>query len=206
MQKWGLIIDTFSLLVTLTLKKTKDSKQNVCSYGLDYSLVDKVMTYAECLVSPGTQEISLTTFIYEMTFRFNLTNAYLISAIFNKINNGRSNSRNSLTVEQYSRLICTFVTSDVDVKVNYVFNVYDLDGDGFLSKHEVHTMLMTTVPQNSEEQDDMLKDLIEIVLKLVDRDGSGTIDIDEFRDLVKKDALYIELLGQVLPDSSFTQM
>ncbi|BFZ14039.1 hypothetical protein BsWGS_17079 [Bradybaena similaris] len=150
--------------------------------GLDYTLVDKVMTYTECLKSPTSHEISMN------------------------INNCRGGSRKSVTVEEYSRMICIFLTSDVDIKINFVFDVYDLDSDGLLTKLEVHTLLMTTISQAGDEQDEMLKDLIEIVMKVVDRDGSGTIDLSEFRDLVKKDVLYIELLGQVIPDDTGIQM
>ncbi|BFZ14040.1 hypothetical protein BsWGS_17078 [Bradybaena similaris] len=174
--------------------------------GLDYTLVDKVMTYTECLKSPTSHEISMSTFISEMAFRFKLTNSFMISLIFNNINNCRGGSRKSVTVEEYSRMICIFLTSDVDIKINFVFDVYDLDSDGLLTKLEVHTLLMTTISQAGDEQDEMLKDLIEIVMKVVDRDGSGTIDLSEFRDLVKKDVLYIELLGQVIPDDTGIQM
>ncbi|BFZ14037.1 hypothetical protein BsWGS_17076 [Bradybaena similaris] len=175
------------------------------SNGLDDSTVDKIITYAECLVTGDNQEISMTKFMSEMTHQFSLNSYYMITTIFDVFNISRRGTRKSLTLEQYCKLICTFLTTNLDVKIDFVFSVYDVDQDGFITRAEAYTHLKPTIPQEDDEQEDMLKELIELVLKAVDRDGNGRIDLEEFRELVKKDVLCIELLGQCLPEEKDVQ-
>ena len=48
------------------------------------------------------------------------------------------------------------------------FNIYDLNGDGYISREEMFQMLKTTVkPTGEEELDDYIKDLVEITIKMM---------------------------------------
>lgn len=44
--------------------------------------MDKIITYAECLVTGDNQEISMTKYMSEMTHQFNLNSYYMITTIF----------------------------------------------------------------------------------------------------------------------------
>ena len=54
------------------------------------------------------------------------------------------------------------------------FNIYDLNGDGYISREEMFQMLKTTVkPTGEEELDDYIKDLVEITIKMMVSGWSG---------------------------------
>ena len=59
-------------------------------------------------------------------------------------------------------------------------NEMDIDGDGFLSEHEIISKLSSLVPEASV-------DLIRKLVKICDRDGDGSIDYDEFSALLAVD-------------------
>ena len=56
-------------------------------------------------------------------------------------------------------------------------NEMDIDGDGFLSEHEIISKLSSLVPEASV-------DLIRKLVRICDRDGDGSIDYDEFSALL----------------------
>jgi Ca2+-binding EF-hand superfamily protein len=80
--------------------------------------------------------------------------------------------------------------------------VYDLNGDGYISREEMFQMLKTSIiKQPSEEDpDEGIKDLVEIALKKMDKDHDSRLSFQDFHQSVLADPLLLECFGQCLPD------
>ncbi|BFZ25661.1 hypothetical protein BsWGS_28700 [Bradybaena similaris] len=161
--------------------------------GLEPDLVENVMQYAKNLVQPDTQDITDNVFVAQMMNRFQITSTVMVSQMF------EVKSR-TIPLEDYCWCICVFLSDEMDQKVDWVFSVYDANDDGQLSKMELYILLKPCVLQTEDmETEEAIKDLIDIVMTVVDRNKNGMVDLEEFRALVKKNVLYIDLLGQCLP-------
>ncbi|XP_035401304.1 calaxin isoform X2 [Cygnus atratus] len=82
------------------------------------------------------------------------------------------------------------------------FEVYDLNGDGYISREEMFQMLKNSLlKQPSEEDpDEGIKDLVDIALKKMDYDHDGKLSFADFEKAVRDDNLLLEAFGPCLPD------
>ncbi|XP_059141560.1 calaxin-like [Physella acuta] len=85
--------------------------------------------------------------------------------------------------------------------MDFVFDVYDFNQDGVISYNELYYYLKPCVLSFDDEMDisEAVKELIEHVVKISDTDENGHIDRPEFKALVKKNGVYIQLLGPCIP-------
>ncbi|GAB1289379.1 hypothetical protein APTSU1_000460900 [Apodemus speciosus] len=116
-----------------------------------------------------------------------------------------------------------------DMLMNRVFFVFDKDGDSYvnlqewikglavflrgtleekmryayISREKIFDMLKSSLFQHSpeEENEEGIKDLVEISLKKMDYDNDGKISFADFEKAVKKDGLLLEAFGPCLPDA-----
>ncbi|XP_009464909.1 PREDICTED: EF-hand calcium-binding domain-containing protein 1 [Nipponia nippon] len=82
------------------------------------------------------------------------------------------------------------------------FEVYDLNGDGYISREEMFQMLKNSLlKQPSEEDpDEGIKDLVDIALKKMDYDRDGKLSFMDFEKAVRDENLLLEAFGPCLPD------
>ncbi|KAL9882430.1 calaxin [Glossina fuscipes fuscipes] len=100
--------------------------------------------------------------------------------------------------------LSVFLRGTRNEKAAFCFRVYDLNGDGFITKDEIFTLLRNSLikqPQD-EDPDEGVKDLVEIVLKKFDIDKDGKVSLDDFMMTVEKEPLLTEAFGQCLPAES----
>ncbi|XP_042110111.1 calaxin isoform X2 [Ovis aries] len=86
------------------------------------------------------------------------------------------------------------------------FEVFDLNGDSFISKEEMFHMLKNSLlKQPSEEDpDEGIKDLVEITLKKMDHDHDGKLSFADYEQAVREETLLLEAFGPCLPDPKVT--
>ncbi|XP_054727447.1 calaxin [Anastrepha obliqua] len=99
-----------------------------------------------------------------------------------------------------------FLRGSLAERANFCFRVYDLNGDGFITKDEMFTLLRNCLikqPQD-EDPDEGVKDLVEIVLKKFDLDKDGKVSIEDFMDTVEAEPLLLQAFGQCLPSETAT--
>ncbi|BFZ25659.1 hypothetical protein BsWGS_28697 [Bradybaena similaris] len=178
---------------------------------LPESIVENIIQYAKVVVNPEREIIDEFAFNSQMTTQFDFSNLYIIcrmmrvlkSKQYQKYLSEKGSIENELSVEEFCLCVCTFLTQNQDTQINWVFAVYDSDGDGALSRRDLYTFLRPCILHAEDmDFDGETKDLVEIVMAIVDRDQNGEVDLEEFRFLVKKNVLYIDLLGQCLPSDS----
>ncbi|XP_059252846.1 calaxin-like isoform X2 [Mustela nigripes] len=91
-----------------------------------------------------------------------------------------------------------------DMLMNRVcFEVYYLNGDGYISREEIFDMLKNSLHQQSseEETDEGIKELVDITLKKMDYDNDGKISFADFEKAVKEERLLLEVFGPCLPEA-----
>ncbi|GFN99826.1 EF-hand calcium-binding domain-containing protein 1 [Plakobranchus ocellatus] len=85
-------------------------------------------------------------------------------------------------LEDYVRLICIFYTSNTDLKVEYVFKVYDSQRKGAIDVAQMYKLLESSIILNHDDDPTIqVKELIDIVILMMDTDHNGKIDLSEFR-------------------------
>ncbi|XP_064023308.1 calaxin isoform X2 [Pogoniulus pusillus] len=81
------------------------------------------------------------------------------------------------------------------------FEVYDLNGDGYITRDEMFQMLKNSLLKHpSEDPDEGIKDLVDIALKKMDYDHDGKLSIVDFEKAVRDENLLLEAFGPCLPD------
>ena len=79
------------------------------------------------------------------------------------------------------------------------FRIYDLNSDKVISKEEIFLLLKTSLTKHSEEDDDGLKDLVDLAIKKTDEDKDGRISESDWISCIGKENLLLEAFGICLP-------
>ena len=72
----------------------------------------------------------------------------------------------------------------IEEKIKFVFCIYDIDGDGFISNGELFKVLKLMVGNNLKETE--LQQLVDRTMIQTDKDYDGLISFKEFCDAIKK--------------------
>ncbi|XP_033097882.1 EF-hand calcium-binding domain-containing protein 1-like [Anneissia japonica] len=97
--------------------------------------------------------------------------------------------------------LSVFLRGTLEETIVFCFNVYDLNGDGFISKEEMfHLLKNSLVKQPTEEDpDEGIRELVDISIKKMDGDRDGRLSLQDFASAVREDSLLLEAFGQCLP-------
>jgi serine/threonine-protein phosphatase 2B regulatory subunit len=71
---------------------------------------------------------------------------------------------------------------DREKKLEFIFSIYDMDRDGFISNGELFQVLKMMVGKNLT--DSQLQQIVDKTIVYLDKDQDGRISFDEFRQLV----------------------
>ena len=84
-------------------------------------------------------------------------------------------------------------SSEAVEKASFYFGMYDIDGDGSLSRSEIYEIM-------SSSHGELGKRILKVhqTLTSMDTDGDGTISFDEYLAAAEKDAWLEELLSMNL--------
>ncbi|KAL8609406.1 hypothetical protein ACOMHN_019895 [Nucella lapillus] len=176
------------------VQKTKLSKPVV------QNLVEQY--YVLCNLEKGMEREKVQDVLMD---KFGLLDIFLLDRIYRTF---VANSNNQhLKPDDFVKGMANFLSSDLDEKIKFCFTVYDLNGDGYLLKDEMYQFLKNSMITKSHDvdQDDgeeSIKELTEMVVKLLDFDRDGRVNFEDFRAAVVENKLLLEVLGQCLPDES----
>ncbi|ELU15013.1 hypothetical protein CAPTEDRAFT_207746 [Capitella teleta] len=90
---------------------------------------------------------------------------------------------------------------NMEEKIQFCFDVYDLNSDGYISREEMFHMLKTSLvkPTSDEDPDEGIKDLVEVCIKKMDDDQDHRLSFKDFHAAVLREPLLIECFGPCLP-------
>lgn len=130
---------------------------------------------------------------------FSLTEDLLMDRVFRVFD---KNSDSMIDDIEWVEGLAVFLRGDLEDKINYAFTVYDLNGDGFVSREEMFTLLKhCLIRQPTEEDpDEGVKDIVELALKKMDNDHDSKLSKNDFHDSVVAEPLLLEAFGPCLPD------
>ncbi|NXC69527.1 EFCB1 protein, partial [Anhinga anhinga] len=138
---------------------------------------------------------------------FGMTDDMIMDRVFRTFD--RDND-SCISVVEWVEGLSVFLRGTIDGKTVYCFEVYDLNGDGYISREEMFQMLKNSLlKQPSEEDpDEGIKDLVDIALKKMasthcdtcDYDHDGKLSFMDFEKAVRDENLLLEAFGPCLPD------
>ncbi|KAM9574676.1 calaxin isoform 1-T2 [Guaruba guarouba] len=130
---------------------------------------------------------------------FGLTDEMIMDRVFRTFD--RDNN-SCISVTEWVEGLSVFLRGTLEEKIKYCFEVYDLNGDGYISREEMFQMLKNCLlKQPSEEDpDEGIKDLVDIAMKKMDYDHDGKLSFKDFEKAVRDENLLLEAFGPCLPD------
>mmetsp|Transcript_38486 Transcript_38486/g.86385 ORF Transcript_38486/g.86385 Transcript_38486/m.86385 type:complete len:112 (+) Transcript_38486:3-338(+) len=89
----------------------------------------------------------------------------------------------TVDIREFVLGMCNFTNMERDKRVRFIFEVFDEDRSGFLSLAELVAVLKAN---HLQSQPDAVRRKAETIMKQTDKDGSGTLTLDEFLVVSKK--------------------
>ncbi|CAL8362516.1 calaxin [Gadus morhua] len=131
---------------------------------------------------------------------FGMTDDMLMDGVFRAFD---KDNDSFVSVREWTEGLSVFLRGTLAEKIKYCFDVYDLNGDGFISREEMFHMLKNSLIRQltEEDPDEGIKDLVEITVKKMDHDHDGRLSFIDFEKAVKEENLLLEAFGTCLPDA-----
>lgn len=101
-----------------------------------------------------------------------------VVAVFDKDQSGE------LDFKEFVQGLAMFAvkSTEREKKLRFLFSIYDLDGDGFISNEELYTVLKMMVGSNLK--DNQLQQIVDKTILALDKDSDGMINYKEFTDII----------------------
>lgn len=160
--------------------------------------IEKLITMFANITGGLNNKLDRTKFRDILHISFNMTDDILMDRVFRAFD---QDSDNYLTHEEWVLGLSTFLKGAQDDKIKYCFIVYDLNGDGWISREEMFQLLKTSILKHSseEDQDENIKELVELILKKMDHDHDSRLSMSDFKQAVEAEILLLEAFGPCLP-------
>uniref|UniRef100_A0A8D2BDN2 EF-hand domain-containing protein n=1 Tax=Sciurus vulgaris TaxID=55149 RepID=A0A8D2BDN2_SCIVU len=130
---------------------------------------------------------------------FGMTDVMLMNRVFSAFDRDNDNYINA---KEWVKGLSVFLRGTFEEKLKFCFEVYYLNGDGYISREEIFDMLKNSLYQSSEEENDEgVKELVDITIKKMDYDNDGKISFADFEKAVREDRLLLEVFGPCLPEA-----
>ncbi|XP_030751582.1 EF-hand calcium-binding domain-containing protein 1-like [Sitophilus oryzae] len=177
-----------------------------------YKIYKKLVTFnkstskstksASSIITTGTtvsEGIDRTVFreVLHNTFDIITENMLMdrIFCVWDKINCGL------ICLENWFQGMSLFLKGNTAKQIDYCFAVYDLNSDGFITKDEMFQLLKNCLIKFPQEEDpeESVRDLVDIVMKKMDKDKDGKVCLEDYRETVSGEPLLLEAFGRCLP-------
>jgi Ca2+-binding EF-hand superfamily protein len=106
-----------------------------------------------------------------------------------------------ITLEAWLHGLSLFLKGSTNKHVEFCFAVYDMNADGFITKDEMFQLLKNCLIKHPQEEDpdESVKDLVDIVMRKIDKDKDGKVSLEDFQATVDEEPLLLEAFGKCLP-------
>ncbi|ORX81871.1 EF-hand [Anaeromyces robustus] len=143
----------------------------------------------------SNEKIDRTRFRDLLTDDFEIDDSLLMDRVFRCLD---LDSDNYINHDEFMRGMSILLKGSIEEKMKFCFRVYDLNGDNYISKEEMYQMLKNTLIRVVEEDEDGVKELVEIILKKMDTDHDGRVSELDWNTTIEKDNLLLEAFGKCL--------
>ncbi|KAF4073852.1 hypothetical protein AMELA_G00248030 [Ameiurus melas] len=135
---------------------------------------------------------------------FGLTDDMIMDRVFRGFD---KDNDSYISVKEWIEGLAVFLRGTLDEKIKFCFDIYDLNGDGHISREEMFHMLKNSLirQMTEEDPDEGIKDLVEIILKKMDYDHDSRLSYSDFENAVRDENLLLEAFGSCLPDAKSIQ-
>jgi len=135
---------------------------------------------------------------------FQMTDDILMDRVFKAFD---TDNDSAINMKEWVFGLSIFLRGSLMEKMKYCFEVYDLNGDGYIQREEMFHMLKNClIKQPTEEDpDEGVRDLVETTVKLMDLDKDGRLSFEDYSKSVEQENLLLEAFGQCLPDAKYVQ-
>ena len=84
-------------------------------------------------------------------------------------------------------------------KLQWAFNLYDVDGSGYITLDEV-TCIVTSMQLNNNTVEEIAisDDVIADIFKTMDTDEDGSLSLSEFVEGVNKNPIFVDMLNGIV--------
>ncbi|XP_045540283.1 EF-hand calcium-binding domain-containing protein 1 [Papilio machaon] len=175
-----------------------------------YSMYRKLVTSAQSMVptsvisqSPAKLDgIDQCTFRDVMHSTFDLvTEEAILERVWATWERGAGGGEGAIKFEPWARGLSKMLKGTDEERRIHCFSVYDLNGDGYITRDEMFVLLKNSLLKQpgDEDPDEGVRDLVELVLKKLDVDKDGKVSLDDYREAVTQEPLLLEAFGQCLP-------
>ncbi|XP_051171904.1 calaxin-like [Leptopilina boulardi] len=122
----------------------------------------------------------------------------LVDRVFSAID---KKDLSSITIDQWIEGFSIMLKGTLDERIEFAYKVYDLMKTDSLKKEQIFPMMRgcLIMPKPDEDPDEMVKDLLDLMLKKLDFDRNGRVSQLEFTQIVKKNELFLECMGPIFP-------
>ncbi|KAM6202305.1 calaxin-like [Rhynchocyon petersi] len=179
--------------ITKTVKSFQKSEVE-CLIRHFHSLVK---TRGEKLDKVGLDRSTFRGILHNL---FGMTDDVLMDRVFFAFDKDNDNCINA---NEWVKGLSVFLRGTFEEKLKFCFEVYYLNGDGYISREGVFEMLKNSLHQQSfeEKTEEGVKELVEITMKKMDYDNDGKISFADFERAVREDTLLLEVFGPCLPEA-----
>ncbi|XP_023220522.1 EF-hand calcium-binding domain-containing protein 1-like [Centruroides sculpturatus] len=146
----------------------------------------------------GHSVMDKATFIDFLQNTFDMTDDPVIERIFrifNKSNNGK------ISVEEWIQGLSVFLCGTMEEKMNFCFRVYDLGGNGCISREDLYSLLKHRIQKTGDEDpEDVTKDFIDMIIDKMDYDRDDHLSFSDYKKSVQQEPLLLQAFGPCLPE------
>jgi len=176
----------------VTLIKREEAPLNFLARTTHFSL--QVLRQLEELFNriSASQTDDLLIDLHELAESMGLRpNSLLAHTLFRLFDITQSNSLNFRTWVLTLSALSTKAT--LDEKIRFSFGLYDLNGDGKIDLQELSGLLQEVLADTMTElSPEEVREICERTLKDADKDGNGTVDLEEYTALCKSSQGFLE--------------
>lgn len=107
----------------------------------------------------------------------------------------------ALTMESWVLGMSVILKGTLSEKIKFCFKIYDMMNEGFLKKETMFVALKHNYRGSTsyEDPEDIVRDLIEMIVKKMDLDRDGVISFEDYSKSVQMNPSLLEVLGYCLP-------
>ncbi|RKO99990.1 hypothetical protein CXG81DRAFT_30068 [Caulochytrium protostelioides] len=127
---------------------------------------------------------------------FNIDSSLIMDRIFRCFD---LDADNYISHDEFVRGMAVFLKGTPEERQRFCFRVYDLNGDKYIVREEMYQMLKNCLVKGTDEDEDGVKELVDLVLKKLDEDKDGKVNETDWATAIAKENLLQEAFGPCLP-------